>query len=367
MAISPAPPPATTPAQPARLLVLGAGAWGTALAIQQARRPEAERPEVCLWARRPEHRLALQHDRQNSQHLPGHAFPDGLAVAQGALAETLDAWRNAGPGPALLVLASPVAALAPLLHDTLQTLHAARPNEGMVWLSKGLAPLQDGSDAFPSALVAEALRQTQTAWPYGALSGPSFAQEVAQGLPVGLTLASPALGWARDWAQRLHGHGLRVYSTDDLISVEVGGAVKNVLAIAAGISDGLALGMNARAMLITRGLAEAVRLGVALGAKPEGFLGMAALGDLILTTTGDLSRNRRVGLALARSEPLPQILQGLGHVAEGVWAAPRIHRLAEQRGVAMPITRAVVAVLEGRVGVKEALVQLLDREAKDEA
>ncbi len=350
-----------------RLLFLGAGAWGTALAIQQAARASADRPEVVLWARRPEHREAMARERENRQHLPGFAFPESLRVAKDSLQETLLAWRNAGTDPALLVLASPVSALAELFSDIAKVLGAARPNEGLVWLSKGLAPRRDGAEAFPSALAEEALGGAGLAWPVGALSGPSFAQEVAQGLPVGLTLASTQLDWARGWAQRLHGQGMRVYSTDDMAGVEVGGAVKNVLAIAAGISDGLQLGMNARAMLITRGMAEAVRLGTALGAKPEGFLGMAALGDLILTTTGDLSRNRRVGLALARGETLADILQALGHVAEGVWAAPRVLRMAEALGVSMPITAAVVSVLEGRRGVREALGALLERESKDES
>jgi glycerol-3-phosphate dehydrogenase (NAD(P)+) len=202
--------------------------------------------------------------------------------------------------------------------------------------------------------------------PAAALSGPSFALEVARGLPTAVTLAAAKADFARNLARELHQRRLRVYFSDDLIGVEVGGAVKNVMAIATGISDGLGLGLNARAALVTRGLAEVARLGVALGGRVETFMGLAGAGDLILTCTGDLSRNRRVGLALGRGEKLGAILAGLGHVAEGVHTAREVDAIARAREIDMPISREVCAVLfEGRAPA-EAVAQLLARDPKAE-
>ena len=198
------------------------------------------------------------------------------------------------------------------------------------------------------------------------LSGPSFAQEVAAGLPTALTLASRDHDFARDAARMLHGPALRVYSSADFVGVEVAGAVKNVIAIAAGICDGLRYGLNARAALITRGLAEIARLGVALGGRAETFMGLAGAGDLILTCTGDLSRNRTVGLKLARGEPLSDILAELGHVAEGVNTARELARIAERLGIEMPITSAVCRVLDDHREARAAADWLLQREPKAE-
>ncbi len=230
----------------------------------------------------------------------------------------------------------------------------------MVWLCKGL---EQGSGLLAHQIADSTLAQHV---PRGVLSGPSFAIEVAQGLPCALTLASRDAGFAQRAAHLLHGGRMRVYYSEDLVGVEVGGAVKNVMAIAVGISDGLGLGQNARAALITRGLAEIARLGTALGGAPETFLGLAGVGDLILTSTGDLSRNRRVGLSLARGEPLQQILAQLGHVAEGVRTAREVVTLARSRGVDMPISEAVAGVLDGSLSAPGAVDSLLAREPKSE-
>jgi glycerol-3-phosphate dehydrogenase (NAD(P)+) len=201
---------------------------------------------------------------------------------------------------------------------------------------------------------------------YGALSGPSFAAEVARGLPCALTLAAIDSSFAREAAAILHGGRMRVYYSSDLVGVEIGGAVKNVMAIAAGISDGLGLGLNARAALITRGLAEMARLGEAMGGAAETFFGLAGAGDLILTATGDLSRNRRVGLELAQGRPLQEILANLGHVAEGVRSAKEVARLASAKGVDMPVSEAVNAVIEQRLTPAAAVQSLLSRDPKQE-
>jgi len=242
------------------------------------------------------------------------------------------------------------------LRGTLAAVREVRAELPVVWLCKGL---EQGSGMLPHEVAGSV---PGFAAPRGALSGPSFALEVAMGLPCALTLASRDGAFARRSAELLHGGRLRVYFSEDLAGVELGGAVKNVMAIAVGISDGLGLGQNARAALITRGLAEIARLGVAMGGAPETFLGLAGAGDLILTATGDLSRNRRVGLALARGEPLARILASLGHVAEGVRTAGEVVKLARSRGVEMPISEAVAAVLEGRVPASRAVDMLLSRD-----
>jgi glycerol-3-phosphate dehydrogenase (NAD(P)+) len=230
---------------------------------------------------------------------------------------------------------------------------------GVLWLCKGF---QEGT----GLLGHEVARQVCPAARCGVVSGPSFALEVARGLPTALVAASADESLARAAQQALHGDALRVYTSSDPVGVEVGGAVKNVLAIATGIADGLGLGQNARAALVTRGLAEMTRLGVALGARPETFMGLSGLGDLVLTATGDLSRNRQVGLALAAGRPLATILHELGHVAEGVYSAAMAVRRAQSRGVEMPIAAAVADVLEGRSAPAAALAALMAREARPE-
>jgi glycerol-3-phosphate dehydrogenase (NAD(P)+) len=250
------------------------------------------------------------------------------------------------------------------LREQLQALADDRP---ALWLCKGF-------EAGSGALGHEVARSVRPGRAAGVLSGPSFALEVARGQPTALVAASDDTALAALAVEAFHGPALRVYTTSDLVGVEVGGAVKNVLAIAVGILDGLAEpgdepatpGLNARAALITRGLAEMTRLGVALGAQGTTFMGLSGLGDLVLTATGDLSRNRRVGLALAQGRPLPQVLHELGHVAEGVASAATVLRRARALGVDMPITESVVAVLEGRLAPRQAVYELMRREARAE-
>ena len=324
--------------------ILGAGAWGTALASALA-----VRQPVTLWARDLAQAKAIQAAGRNARYLPEISLPPELRVT-GDLDESLS-------GAELILLAVPVAGLRPLA----QALHSRNTNVPVVWLSKGF---EEGTGLLPHQVVEAVFGASSPAW--GALSGPSFALEVAQGLPCALTLAARDADFARSTAAGLHGGRLRVYYTTDLPGVEIGGAVKNVLAIAVGISDGMGLGQNARAALVTRGLAEIQRLGVALGANPETIMGLTGAGDLILTATGTLSRNRRVGLELAQGRPLGTILGGLGHVAEGVRSAREALRLADRNAVEMPITRAVNAVLEGAVSPAAALEMLLSRDPRSE-
>ncbi|HEX5093336.1 MAG TPA: NAD(P)H-dependent glycerol-3-phosphate dehydrogenase [Burkholderiales bacterium] len=320
-----------------RIAVLGAGAWGTAMAAVLG-----ARHEVTLWARDAAQADALARTRRNARYLPEIELPAQVAVTA-AWPEAADLW----------IAATPVAGLREV---------AARVASGpLIWLCKGF---ESGSGLLPHQVVAQARGRRA---PGGALSGPSFALEVARGLPCALTLASANAAFARATARALHGGRLRVYYSADVPGVEVGGAVKNVMAIAVGIADGLALGLNARAALITRGLAEMTRLGVALGGRAHTLMGLAGAGDLILTTTGDLSRNRQVGLALARGEALAGILGRLGHVAEGVPTTREVLRLAARRRIDMPITAAVQAVLEGRLTALQAVEALLARDPKEEA
>ena len=322
------------------LAVLGAGAWGTAFAAVLA-----PRHQVSLWARDAAQAAAIAKARRNARYLPEIALPGSLRV-EADLHEAVE-------GAALLVAATPVAGLRELLGR----LKGAR--QPLVWLCKGF---ERESAALPHEIVAAGGLRA----PSGALSGPSFALEVARGLPCALTLAAADGAFAAGVAAQLHGGRLRVYHSDDLIGVEIGGAVKNVLAIAVGICDGLGLGQNARAALITRGLAELARLGVALGGRAETVMGLTGAGDLILTATGDLSRNRRVGLELAAGKPLAKIIADLGHVAEGVRSARATLARANTCGVDMPITAAVDAVLEGKLTPQQAVEQLLARDPKAE-
>jgi glycerol-3-phosphate dehydrogenase (NAD(P)+) len=247
------------------------------------------------------------------------------------------------------------------LREVLGRLRAARSDQPVIWACKGF---EQASGKLPHQVAAEVLGERAGC---GALSGPSFALEVAQGRPTALTLAAGNAEFAKRFARGLHHPTLRVYFSTDLAGVEISGAVKNVMAIAAGISDGLGLGLNARAALITRGLAELTRLGVALGGRPETFMGLAGAGDLILTCTGDLSRNRRVGLLLAQGAPLDAILKQLGHVAEGVYSASAVEALAAEKRVDMPITRAVCAVLFRGTPPRDAVQELLARDPREEA
>jgi glycerol-3-phosphate dehydrogenase (NAD(P)+) len=321
-----------------RVAVLGAGAWGTAISVVLA-----ARLDVTLWARDAAQAELIATTRRNQRYLPGVEIPRRVLV-------TDDAAKASGD---LNLAATPVAGL----REVLEKIPNAAP---VVWLCKGF---EEESGLLPHQIAEQALG-TQARC--GALSGPSFAEEVARGLPCALTLASRDAAFAQEAAALLHGGRMRVYYSADLVGVEIGGAVKNVMAIAAGISDGLGLGYNARAALITRGLAEITRLGAALGGSPETFMGLAGAGDLILTATGDLSRNRRVGLELARGKPLRDILDGLGHVAEGVRSAREVARLAKKKNVEMPVTEAVNAVLEGQLAPAAAVDRLLSRDPKRE-
>jgi glycerol-3-phosphate dehydrogenase (NAD(P)+) len=327
-----------------RIAILGAGAWGTALACALA-----GRRQVTLWARSPQLAQTLDRQRVNERYLPGIALPPSIEIT-GDLEQAV---RFAADG--LLALAMPTAGL----RATLRALALMAEAPAVVWLCKGF---ERDSGMLPHQIAAEELPGRAS----GPLSGPSFADEVARGLPTALTVAGPVDFCARV-TRALHGEALRIYSTQDMVGVEVGGAVKNVMAIGTGIAEGLGLGNNARAALITRGLAETTRLGVALGGLAGTFTGLTGLGDLILTCTGEQSRNRRVGLALARGTDLQAALADLGHVAEGVWSAPAIAARAREAGVDMPITQAVCAVLDGRLSPRAALERLLAREPRNES
>jgi glycerol-3-phosphate dehydrogenase (NAD(P)+) len=330
-----------------KIFVLGAGAWGTALALSAARGSLGH--QVTLWARDAMQASAMQGSRSNARYLPGMGLPPSVLVAGGSL----DGLGSAIAQQDLLVVASPMAGLRDLL---VQLRGISVP---VVWLCKGFEAERD--DNF-GLLGHEVQAQVAPALQAGVLSGPSFAQEVALGKPTALVAAS-SLGPVREaMVEAFHSSSLRVYANDDVVGVEVGGAVKNVLAIATGLCDGLQLGLNARAALITRGLSEMTRLGLALGAKAETFMGLSGLGDLVLTATGDLSRNRRVGMALAQGKTLQQAVAELGHVAEGVYCAHTVLQRSRHVDVDMPITACVVELLNGRIRPEQAVSLLMGRE-----
>jgi glycerol-3-phosphate dehydrogenase (NAD(P)+) len=324
--------------------VLGGGAWGTALAATLA-----PRHDVLLWARDPGVAQSIAATRRNGRYLPEIELPASLRSTSDLAAAV--AHSRGG----LLLLATPMAALRELL----RRLHAQAPLPPIVWLCKGL---ERGSAAMAHEIVGNEIGPHAA----GPLSGPSFAQEVARGLPTALVVAGED-DFCNLVTDALHGPSLRIYSTRDVIGVEVGGAVKNVLAIASGISDALALGHNARAALITRGLAEITRFGVALGAEAATFMGLAGIGDLLLTCTGELSRNRQVGVMLGSGLPPAQAVERVGHVAEGVWSAAAVASRAAALGVQMPVTQAVCAVLAESASPRQALERLLARDPKREA
>jgi glycerol-3-phosphate dehydrogenase (NAD(P)+) len=322
--------------------LLGAGAWGTALAVQAA-----PRHAVMLWARDVDHAAAMNAARENPCYLAGVMLPPSLSISAD-LSATL---RHADGG--LAVIATPMSGLREML--------AALPDKARVlWLCKGF-------EAGSGLLGHEIARELRPHAACGVLSGPSFAEEVAREQPTALVAASANDALHNPAAEVFHSDVLRIYTSSDPVGVEVGGAVKNVMAIATGLCDGLQAGLNARAALITRGLAEMTRLGVALGARAETFMGLSGLGDLVLTATGDLSRNRKVGMRLAQGQPLVRVLAELGHVAEGVYSAPVVLQRARALGVDMPITECVVAVLDGRLQAADAMRVLMGREARSES
>jgi len=327
-----------------KIVVFGAGAWGTALAASAA-----GRHAVTLWARDPALARQLDATRENSRYLPGVALPPAITVR----AESVEAVSWLAEAHDLAIIATPMAGLR-------QLLAALADYKGpAAWLCKGFEAADAGAHGLlgheVKAQVAPQLRA-------GVLTGPSFAQEVALGQPTALVAASEHAPVRDALVAAFHAGNLRVYANDDLPGAEVGGAVKNVLAIATGLCDGLALGLNARAALVTRGLAEMTRLGVALGGRAETFMGLSGLGDLVLTATGDLSRNRKVGLLLAQGRGLQEALASLGHVAEGVYCARTVAQRAGQLGIDMPITRAVVQLLDGQLQPAQAVAALMGRE-----
>ena len=327
-----------------KIVVFGAGAWGTALAVSAA-----ARHEVTLWARDAAQARTIASARENRRYLPGVALPPSMTVRADAAALIADLAQS----HELCIIATPMAGLREMLTALRQ---AGRP---VAWLCKGF-------EAGTGLLGHEIRAEVAPHLPAGALSGPSFAQEVARGQPTALVAASPDAVVREALVAAFHSPSMRVYANDDLPGVEVGGAVKNLLAIATGLCDGLALGLNARAALITRGLAEMTRLGVALGARADTFMGLSGLGDLVLTATGDLSRNRTVGLLLAQGKTLQQAVDSLGHVAEGVYSARTVVARAERVGVDMPIARAVVGLIDGMLRPQQAVAALMGRDPASE-
>jgi glycerol-3-phosphate dehydrogenase (NAD(P)+) len=333
----------------ADVAVLGGGAWGTALAVHLTARSHS-RPRVTLYLRSPAQARDCAAARENRRYLPRIELPVSLAITS----ELLDV-RAAD----LLIAATPVAELLRLL-DALRVAGVAAP---LISLSKGFVEMSEvpSTWALPHAALAPRWKH-----PVGTVTGPTFAVEVAQGLPTALVVATTDHTLTQQVAALLRGDALRAYPSNDLAGIEVGGAVKNVFAIAAGASDGLGFGDNARAALITRGLAESGRLSAALGGKRETLMGLAGLGDLVLTCTGNLSRNRRVGLALSRGQPLAAIMAEIGHVAEGVNATRAAHDLARHFGIDMPIVDAVHRVLYEKMPPRDAVLALLAREPRAE-
>lgn len=329
------------------ITILGAGAWGTAMAVSLA-----GRHQVLLWGRETERVVEAEKSRVNNMGLPGVQLPDSLH-----LTPDFEQAANHGCGrTGLVIVATAVAGLRPVL-----TQLKSYPVKNVIWLCKGF---EQKTGLLPSQVAKEVLGEADIN--LGVLSGPSFAQEVAAGLPCALTIASQSEALRGMVVGAMNAGTMRIYCSNDVIGVEVGGALKNILAVATGIADGLSMGMNARAALVTRGLAEITRMGVALGGRLETFMGLTGVGDLILTCTGDLSRNRRVGLGLAKGKTLAQIVEELGHVAEGVNCAHTVRELSQKMGVEMPVTHAVAEVLFDGVSIKEAIARLMSRHVRDE-
>lgn len=339
-----------------KVTLLGAGAWGTAMAAQAARYLQAD--DVCLWSRSASQLAQMQESGENRSYLPGIQLPQGLKLES----DFSQAIQRLRPHD-LLVITTPMSGLSETIAHALKI---AEHPLNIIWLCKGLEP---ATALLPHQVVEREnqLHSHGLKHFFGALSGPSFAREVAAGMPCALTVASDSKELCAIVQAAFHHGNMRIYSSDDLIGVELGGAVKNVLAIAAGIGDGLNLGLNARAAVLTRGLAEMMRLVKAAGGRSETCMGLTGVGDLILTATGDLSRNRRVGLELAAGKPLNDVLNGLGHVAEGVLCAAAIGDLAKRLQVEMPITEMMGQVLSGKLAAQDAVKKLMGRDPKIEA
>jgi glycerol-3-phosphate dehydrogenase (NAD(P)+) len=337
-----------------KIVILGAGAWGTALAISAANNEVAGNNKVLLWARDTEQAKAMQAGRENRRYLPGIKFPSGLEISSVAVERLGDLLTECD----LVIVATPMAGLRAMLNN----LRACRAP--LAWLCKGFEAAP--SDGKFGLLAHEVQAMVAPDLIAGVLSGPSFAQEVAHGQPTALVAASSHASVRHALVEAFHSQTLRVYANDDIVGVEVGGAVKNVLAIATGLCDGLNLGLNARAALVTRGLTEMTRLGLALGARAETFMGLSGLGDLVLTATGDLSRNRQVGMLLAQGRTLEQAVASLGHVAEGVYSARTVVQRAKQLGVEMPIAQQVLNLLDGQIRPDQAVAALMGRDPANE-
>ena len=326
-----------------RIAILGAGAWGTALAICFSRAHQ-----VTLWTRDRQHAQFMLQQRINTRYLPEIILPAPIRIET----DIIQAIHNTD----IALIATPMAGLRATL-ATLARSHYASP---IIWACKGL---EKDTMLLPHAVAEAELPLGHT---FAMLSGPTFAMEIAQGLPASITLASTDTQFVHNLAEQLHNPRLRIYSSTDLIGVEIGAAVKNIMAIAAGVSDGLALGYNARAALLTRSIAEMTRFGVSLGAQAETFMGLSGMGDLLLTSTSNLSRNRRVGLMLAEGKSLNEALHSLGHVAEGVPTTREVMHQAETLGVEMPITSAVYQLLFNNLPASMAVEQLMGRDRKAE-
>lgn len=326
-----------------KICVLGAGSWGTALAIQLARNGN----HTVLWGHNANQISSMKQRRENTRYLPGITFPIELQ-----LDNELSCIEDADD--LLIVVPS---------HAFRETLKSVAPHlkngTRISWATKGL---EQSSQKLLHQMVKEELGDRAVA----IISGPTFAKEVAQGLPTAVTVASNDDFFAMDMATRLHGHNFRAYTSDDIIGVEIGGAVKNVLAIAAGIADGLGFGANTRSAIITRGLIEVMRLGVAMGGKQETFMGLAGLGDLVLTCTDNQSRNRRYGIALGQGKESTQALKEIDQVVEGIQTANEIFQLAHRMKIDMPLVEAVYQVLHGKLSPRDAVASLLNRDLKPE-
>ncbi|AUD79691.1 NAD(P)H-dependent glycerol-3-phosphate dehydrogenase [Kangiella profundi] len=325
--------------------VLGAGSYGTALAVLLARNGH----NVQLWARNAEHVAEMQQARNNSKYLPDVAFPENLSVTDSVESALAD---------------HPIILVAVPSHAFRDTLHLIKPyvdqSSRLVWASKGLDP--ESGDLLGNVLKSI----LGSDMPHAILSGPTFAKEMAIGMPTAITLAANNDEFAEQLALALHNERFRVYTSDDIVGVQVGGAVKNVVAIGAGIADGLGYGANARTALITRGLVEMTRLGVAAGGKQETFNGMAGMGDLVLTCTDNQSRNRRFGLALGKGASRDEAEHAIGQVVEGVRNAKEVKMLAKRLNVEMPISDAIYRIIYEGVDARQAAHELLTRDLKSE-
>jgi len=327
------------------IAVLGAGSWGTGLALQLDRSGS----QCILWDRDTENLSLIRSERCNARYLPGIEVPASITVEDDLLTAV-----KAADHVLLVTPSHAFASTITIIRDVLV------PGQGIAWACKGFEP---GSGRLLHEVAAELL---PTDTPLAIVTGPSFAKEVAMNLPTAVTVAGPDSRFTKFIAQALHGGRFRAYTSDDMIGAELGGAVKNVMAVATGICDGMKLGDNARAALITRGLAEMMRLGVALKAKPETLMGLAGAGDLILTCTGDLSRNRRLGLKLGEGKTLQQALDEIGQVVEGVNSAVEVQRLAIEHDINMPISEQVNGIIHKGWDPEEGVARLLAREQKAE-